>query len=826
MASSIQETDWPDDWRQAAEKHRCLHCENDLGKFWQPAEGPFCCRGCRGVYRMIHESDLERYYDLKIGAHAPAAHLRPDSHDWLDRLLADQNLNEPADKSSGSWHLSLDIQGVHCAACVWLIEELFQRQAGGIQLRINPTMGTVEVTWDPAAGDLKVFLSEVEKFGYRLGPARKGGAKTSRGLLMRMAVSISMALNVMMFSLSYYFGLAPVDGTLYTFLGWLSLALATVSLIAGGGIFFQGAIAGLKRGIAHLDVPISLGMILAYAGSAWGFLTAGPENAYFDSLTIFIALMLVGRWAQEHILERNRNALLDSAGAENLTTKRLKNGELEMVAATDILRGDELWIAPGDLLPADGILMRRATEVSLDWISGESDQVAYQPGEVVPAGAFNASEHGFSVTASEDFADSRLQDLLRTSTMVDEDYRPQWWHRISTWYVALVLIAATIGFVGWLRVDVATALKVTISILVVTCPCALGLATPLAEELIHFALRRAGVFLRTASFLEKALAVRKVLLDKTGTLTLGQLVLAEQSSSVLANLDPTQRGVLRHMTARSNHPVSLCLAGALGRGSHPEEAVNSAVGEDLREIPGAGLELDLDGRVWRLGREDFAEPSGAKSRQIFSADEPPAATKAATVFTVDGAVVAQFVLTEEFKVDATAELESLRNEGYEIFLLSGDTQQKVTAAAQALAMDPDRAFGGLTPEAKAEQVRRLDRRDTLMVGDGLNDSPSFEAAFCAATPAVDRPVLPGKADFYFLGDGIAAIRRSLLAARHLRRVVRSNLAVAIGYNVLAVGLCLAGLVTPVIAAILMPVSSVTVVTLTAVRLSRRRLTWM
>ena len=196
--------------------------------------------------------------------------------------------------------LTLDVQGIHCAACVWLIEELFKRRPAGQQIRINPSLGKVELTWDPQRGDLKDFLAEVEQFGYRLGPSLRGVRRHSRALVMRMAISIAMAMNVMMFSLSFYFGLA--EGNLFWFFGWLSLGMATISLLAGGGIFFKGALAGLRRGVLHLDVPISLGMILAYLGSAYGFLRGGPDHTYFDSLTVFIALMLVGRWAQEHIL--------------------------------------------------------------------------------------------------------------------------------------------------------------------------------------------------------------------------------------------------------------------------------------------------------------------------------------------------------------------------------------------------------------------------------------------------------------------------------------------------------------------------------------------
>jgi Cu2+-exporting ATPase len=802
---------WPPAWQDAAEAGTCLHCGNPLGRFWRHDDGPFCCRGCRGVYEMIHQENLCRFYDLAPDTHAPAALLRPDSFNWLDRLLAESD--------GGTLDLELGIQGVHCAACIWLLEELFRRHEAGIRLRINPTLGHVDLAWDPARGDLKDFLAEVEKFGYRLGPRSNEDRHASRGLLMRMAIAIAMALNVMMFSLSFYFGLD--DGALYMFFGWLSLALATVSLVAGGGIFLKGAIAGLRRRVLHLDVPISLGMVLAYLGSVYAFLTGGPDHAYFDSLTVFIALMLVGRWAQEHILARNRNTLLAASGAENIVVRRVDGDDLRAVSAEEIRRGDSLWIAPGDLLPVAGILMRREARVSLDWITGESDHVGCQPGETIAAGAFNAGQHGFTVTAVEDFAESRLQDLLRATTISDEEFRPRWWHTISTGYVAAVLAAAGLGFALWFGRDVTMALKVTIAILVVTCPCALGLATPLAEELVHFALRRNGVFIRKQSFLEKALAVRKVLLDKTGTLTLGQLVPDADSRRALAGLDARAVAVLHHMAARSNHPVSVCLAAAVAR--HPRSdgaggdgtGVDGVAAEALREVPGDGLELPLPDGTWRLGRSRFALPGHAAD-----------VAAGATVFSRDGEPVAVFRLSEDYKSDAAGEVAELCRSGYQVRILSGDAPARVAAAAAALGLDPDLCEGGLTPEAKAARVAELDRDDTLMVGDGLNDSPSFEVAFCAATPAVDRPVLPGKADFFFLGDGIAALRRSLAAARRLRQVVRLNLALAVLYNVAAVALCLAGRVTPVVAAIIMPISSIFVVSLTALRLSAGRSRWM
>ncbi len=811
--------DWPEDWARAAEAGTCLHCGNPLGRHWQAADGPFCCRGCRGVWDLIKGGQLERFYDLRPSTLAPATTLREDSFAWLDRIVAERAAEAPGDPVL---RLDLDIQGVHCAACVWLIEELFRRQPAGVQIRLNPALGKVELAWDTGRGELKDFLAELERFGYRLGPARKGVQRHSRALIMRMAIAIAMAMNVMMFSVSVYFGLG--EGPLYTFFGWLSFGMSTVSLLAGGGIFYRGALAGLRRGVLHLDVPIALGMTLAYLGSVYAWATGGMEATYFDSLCAFIALMLVGRWAQEHILERNRNALLESSGAENLTVKRVSAGRLEAVGAAEVRLGDELWIAPGDLLPVRGLLLRRPTVAALDWITGESGQVTFAPGDAIPAGAFNAAAQGFAVAAAEDFGDSRLNDLLRTTSIADEQYRPQWWHRIAGWYVAAVLVAAVGGFALWAGRDLARAIEVTIAILVVTCPCALGLATPLAEELTHHRLRRAGVFVRKAAFLEKALAVRTILLDKTGTLTLDRLALDAPDRAALAALEPRERAVLRHMTARSNHPVSACVNAALGPAGADEAPVTDEQADTLREIPGQGLELRLADGWWRLGRPSFALGCGRHGGPRRGAAAGITDQAGVTVFMHDGRECLRLRPAEEFKADAKDQLQALRRAGYELYLLSGEAQAKVDRAAAALGLPAERAEGGLDPEAKAARVRELDHRDTMMVGDGLNDSPSFAAAWCAATPAVDRPVLPGKADFFFVGDGVTAIGRSLWEARRLRRLVRDNLAIAIIYNLAAIAGCAAGLVTPVAAAVFMPTSSVAVVTLTAIR-SARGGTW-
>ncbi len=803
----------------------CVHCGLPLGAHHREEDGPFCCNGCRAVYELIHEEGLDRYYELKNCRIAPPAELRPNTMTWLDPIL-----EEAMVLPGGSVRrLRLDVQGIHCAACVWLLEQIFRRHRAGKHLRINPALGTVEILWDIAEEDLKDYLREVERFGYRFGPARKETPRRSRDLLIRMGISISLALNVMMYSLSYYFGLAPRDGSLYRLFGNISFALATIALVVGGWPFMRGAWQGLRRRVAHLDLPIALGMVLAWAGSTYAWLTSGPKAAYFDTITIFIALMLVGRWMQERVLEKNRNALLASGGIADLYARRFGPKGLLTVSASTLKAGDTIWVAPGDLVPVEGILLHHEALVSLDWITGEADPRRSQPGDTIPAGAFNAGPRGFRLTAREDFSASRLNELVSENPSEDDSASPprDRWHRVATIYVIAVLGLAGVGFALWMGHGLRRAVEVSVAVLVVTCPCALGLALPLGRELAYAALRRRGILLRKDDFLDRALRVRRIVFDKTGTLTRGQLRLTGASRRALLALPENEKAILREMTSRSLHPVSRCLAAALKlKAVAPEEEgeglclAPSAV-DSVVEEAGEGLRWADGEHEYRLGRPSFAVEGPA-----LEALERDARARLRAVFARDGAQLAAFSFEEEIRPDAREEVRRLRAQGLEVHIYSGDGAEKVQAVAESIGIDPALAHGDMTPEMKARALRSEAGRDALMVGDGLNDSLGFDAALCSATPAVDRAVLPEKADFYFLGDGIGAVRRALKTAVRLRHVQRDNLIFAVLYNGLAVTLCLMGLVSPVVAAILMPLSSVSVVALTTTRMARREAAWM
>jgi Cu2+-exporting ATPase len=760
------------------------------------------------VHALLHDTGLARYYALRRGPGAPPPELRPDALAWLAQV--------PATPSGGAARRrTLDVQGIHCAACVWVLQELFRRHAGAISLTINPGVGRAEILWNDDASPLTEWLREGERFGYRFGPPRKDAPRHSRELVVRLAICSAAAMNTMIFSLSFYFGLAPEDGLLPRFFGLLELGLGTVAAWVGGGVFLRSATSALRRGIVHLDLPIALGVVLAWGGSVHQHFARGPQAAYFDSVSVFVTLMLLGRWLQERQLERNRLALLAADDLGGLWTRRVVEGAVQPVAAGVVERGDELCVVPGDLVPVAGLLLERAALIRLDWIDGESVPRPLRAGDAVPAGAFNAGGSPLLLSAAESFAESRLHDLLsRPAPAREAGGRSRFGRSLGTAWALGVIASATAGFLAWLPQGASRALEVTVSILVVTCPCAIGLAMPLAHDLAHGALRRRGVFVRDATFLDRALSVRRVLFDKTGTLTRGGVALGEDARRRLAALPAAERDTLRAMTLCSNHAVARAIVPALGDPAGAPAARGRLPAPDrVREIPGCGLECRVAGITWRLGRRPFA------------LGDASAADDGATWWSRDGLPRLRLVAGEEFRADAAAEVRELAARGLDVRILSGDAPDRVARAASRLSLPPASARGGLSPEEKARIVRDLDRGDTLFVGDGINDGPAFDAAACSGTPAVDHATLPGRADFYFLGGGLAAVRWTLDAARRLRAVTRTNLVVSVAYNLVVLALCFAGLVRPPAAAVLMPLSSLAVVSITAARLSEGRLAW-
>ncbi|MBL9037256.1 MAG: heavy metal translocating P-type ATPase metal-binding domain-containing protein, partial [Archangium sp.] len=324
----------------ASPPNHCLHCRSEVPPGAESAS--FCCRGCEAVHGLLLEQGLGRYYELAGASVNPVAEpTATRSHAWLQPLL------ERTEQEAGPLcTLQLDVQGLECAACVWLMNETFRRRAGSADIMVNPALGTVRLRWRRGECDVARWVTDVEAFGYALGPARKQSAPASSAWPLRLGVCVALTINVMLFSLSFYFGLSATEPEVFSLFTWLSFALSTVVVAVGGWPFFQAAARGLRRGLLHLDVPIALGIALVYATSLVQLREGRGDLTYFDTLNTFITLMVLGRFLQERLLDRNRRYLLEDDGAEGLATRRVEGERLVQVPVARVAVGDVLLIAP------------------------------------------------------------------------------------------------------------------------------------------------------------------------------------------------------------------------------------------------------------------------------------------------------------------------------------------------------------------------------------------------------------------------------------------------------------------------------------------------
>lgn len=754
----------------------CIHCGTPFTPTSRQTE--FCCSGCEFVYRLIRKNGLEQFYDLKNGPTMPVRSLVFQKRDygWLETLVQQC---EAANTAAPS--LQLELQGISCIGCVWLIEKLFTRKRGALSIRVDSNVGRMELRWTKGELDVVQFARELQSFGYLVGPAGKKIAPESRRLTLRIGICGALALNAMLFTLPRYLGMESS----FEFAGLfdrLVLICSTLSLVIGGSYFISRAWKSLRQGVAHIDLPIALGLLAAYFGSLYASHAGNAGFVYFDFVAIFVFLMLSGRWLQLRAIERNRDLLL---GLQSEPPSVLRDPNGERVPASDIVPGDTYSLHPGQPVPVRSQLVSEDATFGLEWINGESEAHVARQGRLVTSGAIYNGQTSAKLEALESWEDAALATLLRLAPRAP--LRDTTLENFLRGYIAVVLCIAFGGFGAWWSVEgFLPALQVLISVLVVSCPCAAGVALPLADELTAAGLRRRGIYVREPTLWSRLRRVRKVLFDKTGTLTLETMALARPE--VLRDLSRRHQRLLLAMVRDNLHPASCCLRESLmAMGVEPLPDT-----ELVEEATGFGLELRTAEGTWRLGRTGWANVDGADDDCLF---------------TLNGRTIAAFSFLEEVRADAATEVDALRRRELEIHILSGDRTDKVAAMARKLNLPVQQCRGAMSPEDKARVVETLDSDDTLMIGDGANDSLAFNVSYCTGTPAIDRGILEQKADFYFLGRGLNGVRELLGAAAVRRSTVRRVIGFAVLYNLAVVAISLAGKMNPLAAAVLMPLSS-------------------
>lgn len=768
----------------------CLHCRTPFRTTERETE--FCCSGCRFVFHLVHKRGLEDFYqfgDRRAPVGAGVFHER----EWAWLRALQETAEKTALDSDGVAGVLLSIQGISCAGCVWLLEAVFMEQPGAVSCRVDSSAGTMRLRWKPGETSLPAYAADVQRFGYLPGPARARGEGNAplRPLVRRLGLCAALAMNAMLFALPRYLGIDPGDSLTPVFDAF-SLLIATASFLIGGPVFFRRAWGALKRGDLHIDLPISIGLIVAYTGSVIAWRAGDHSFAYFDFVSIFTFLMLLGRWLQERSVENNRRRLLSMRITPGNVLK-LADGIERETASEQIRAGDRYKAPRNGLVPVRSRLSGASGVFALNWINGEPAPREFPAGAVVPSGARSIGPAPPDFVALENWADSSLAGLLAFDT--SQPWRNTALQKLIRIYLSFVLVVAALGFAGWIGFGGGwlAAVQVLVSVLVVSCPCAIGVALPLLDDVAAARLQPFGVYLREHSLWSRLRRVRNLLFDKTGTVTLEHLAPANPDS--IRELPAGTRSILLGMVSDSLHPVAGCLREALlSAGVEPAPAALGAA----REITGMGIELRDGHGLWRLGRASWAAPDAA-------ADD--SSQPGGTCLALDGVPVARFHFREELRADAADQIGRFLRDGFQVYLLSGDEPGKVRELGMHLGIPESHAFGGLSPEDKAALVKERWPGDSLMLGDGANDSLAFDAALCRGTPSVDTGLLEHKSDFYLLGRSLAGLGELFAMAGRHGRAGRAVFGFAITYNTMAVGVSLAGWMNPLLAAVIMPLSS-------------------
>jgi Cu2+-exporting ATPase len=778
------------------------------------AERTFCCAGCRAVAETIRRAGLDGFYERR---EAPSLPVAADAEPW-------ERFDEPAVQAGfvrrledGRSEVSLLLEGIQCAACVWLNEAHLRRLPGLSEVSINYATRRARVRWDSGRLRLSAILGAVAQIGYRAhpyDPERQEAIARSeaRWLLLRAAIAGLAMMQVMMFAVPGYLSSDGVEPEYESLFRWASLVLTVPAVLFSGWPFLAGAVRSVRARTLGMDVPVALGVLVAFAASVHATWT-GEGDVYYDSVTMFLALLLTSRYFELRARQRAASLVESLARSVPVVAERL-DGYPGSLATTTVpvdalVPGEHVLVAPGATFPADGAVVAGRSHADEALVTGESWPVAKEPGSEVLAGAVNRDSR-LVVRVSRAAAASRVGQIIRLVERAMHD-RPGFGaaaDRVAAWSVAAVLLAAAIAGAWWAFADPAKALPVAVAVLVVSCPCALSLAVPTALAAATTSLARRGILLTRGDALEATARLTDVVFDKTGTLTEGRFALV--GVLPLRELDREQcLRLAAALEAGSEHPV----AAAVRRAATPVE-----VAGDVRGVPGAGVEGTVAGTVYRIGNPEWVaslhgEALPLQSRLLASHATPVALAD-------ERGWIAWFTFADELRAGATGVVGQLRAAGLRVHLLSGDRPATVAHYAQMLGVDS--FHGGLTPEAKLEwlQGRQAGGARMMMVGDGVNDAPVLARADVSVAMASGTPLAMLGSDVVLLGTDIGAVAAAVRGARRAFRVMRQNFGWAILYNALAIPLAAAGAVTPLIAGLGMSLSSLLVVA-NSLRISAR-----
>ncbi|WP_299236998.1 heavy metal translocating P-type ATPase [uncultured Halomonas sp.] len=801
----------------------CYHCGNPVptGATWSitldDIRHPLCCPGCEAVAHAIVDGGLASYYRFRTELpERPDERGTVDADTWtvFDDPGLQQQFVHPEQDGSGQVHVTLAVDGITCAACAWLIEHRLNALTGITTTAVNLSHHRLRVTWDPERLPLSRILAELAAIGYPSQPYEPDAAqlrlqREERMSIRRLIVAAAGMMQVMMFSIPHYFaGEGEISADFSALFLWLAFALTTPVVLFSAQPFFTGAVRDIRSRQLGMDVPVSLAIGSAYIASAWGVFVGG--DIYFDSVVMFTFFLLFGRYVE--MRARRHSGRIGNALAQVLplsATRLEDDGQARIVPASDLHEGDRVLVKPGHGIPADGIIEDGESSLDESMLTGETLPVSRTLGDSVTGGSQNITSP-LTIRVTRAGKDARAAGIVDLTDRAFA-HRPkiaEHTARLAHHFVLQVLILSVVVGTVWWFVDPQRAFWVTLSVLVITCPCALALATPTALTAAHGQLRRRGVLITRADALETLSSLDRVVFDKTGTLTAGEMTLAEvRRTGESEGLDGNHHDeealtrIAAALETQSEHPIARAF------GPYRDHRLSA---EAIINRPGLGLEGTLHNRRWRLGKPEFAAP-----------DQPlaPPGDGQWLLLSEAGRPRAWFNLSDRLREDAVDTIAALSSLGLKVELLSGDTADATASMAERLGIAQWR--GGVSPEGKLDRLRQLQAAGerVAMVGDGINDVPVLAGADVAIAMNGATDLARTRADAVLLGPRLMRIVEAVAISRATRRIIKQNLGWALVYNIGALPLAMMGFVTPWIAAIGMSASSLVVVG-NALRLTR------
>ncbi len=782
----------------------CFHCGEpvpsacDLSVEADGQVQPVCCNGCEAVANLILQSGQSRYYQFRTETAIKPADEDAGIEDSWQRF-DDRHSLWGSPLKDGRHELLLQVEGIRCAACAWLIRSQLEARQGIDHVQVDVATGFVRINWRPDKLHLSKIAAILSGVGYRphlplAGAEAMGRQEERRDALKRLGVAGLGMMQVMMYAAALYAGDAMgISEGSERFLQWVSLVVTAPVLLYSGRIFYTSAWRSLSNRRVGMDVPVALAISIAFIMSCINFLS-GSGHVYFDSVVMFIFFLSLGRYAELVIRHRNLQTGLALARLLPEWAELLKDGETEQVPATDLRTADRVRVRAGQTVPADGVIITGSTEVNEALLTGESRPVSKQIGDQVIAGSINQTQTvEVEVTRDPDNSTVSVMGRMLLKSQTHRSRYARLSERYAGWFVTIVLTVAGLTAAWWLLHDTAMLFPATLAVLVISCPCALSLATPAAIASSSRSLLEQGVLLTRGSALERLNDVDTIVFDKTGTLTTG-------SPSVIKTVINSERTAFNQesvltiaalLEVDSSHPVANAFTGLQVK----RDAVS-----DVRNHEN-GVEGKVYSTMYRLGNAAFThvnetDLSGGHGR-VWLTDE--------------SGWITRFDLDDGLRNAAAESMSALHARGLELIILSGDHPQAVAAVAERTGIST--WYARQNPKMKMEFLESLQMagKTVLMVGDGINDAPVLSAANVSMTVSGASELANSTADFILTGISLKYIDKVFKTGAKTQDVIRQNLIWALAYNLLAVPFAAAGLIVPWMAALGMSLSSLLVV---------------